>query len=148
MTIELYKNTFVTLEEAQNYFDERFNSDVWSDLDTDVQEKLLVSASKKVSRFDFVGKPLSVEQPMAFPRNFDMPQDIKDAVCEESISMLETKDDVHLQNQNDNISSISLGAGSVSYNKTLADACEQELVSKTAEFLVKKWTKRGYNLPC
>ena len=30
MTIVLYENSFVTLDEAEAYFDERFDSDAWT----------------------------------------------------------------------------------------------------------------------
>ena len=91
MTLVLFQNSFVTLEEAEAYFDERFDSDKWTNPDSmpedGVKEKLLITASRKINRFDFVGKPLENDQPMAFPRDFELPQDIKDAECEEAYSM-------------------------------------------------------------
>lgn len=147
MTLELYKNTFVTLEEAEAYFDERFGSEKWFDKDlTDkTKEQLLVTASKKISSFDFVGSALEPGQPMAFPRDYEMPQDIKDAVCEEAYSMLNQEASVHKKNQEANISSISLGVGSVSYNSTASAVGEDSVLdSKAALNLVKKWVKKGF----
>ena len=144
MTLELYKNTFVTLEEAEAYFDERFGSDKWVESDNLAKEKLLITASKKISALDFVGSPLEVGQKMAFPRNFELPQDIKDAVCEEAYILLLHCDDVHKFNQENNISSISLGVGSVSYNQTGLNTLESALVSKEAQRLVRKWLKKGF----
>lgn len=147
MTLELYKNTFVTLEEAEAYFDERFGSEKWFDKDlTDkTKEQLLVTASKKISSFDFVGSALEPGQPMAFPRDYEMPQDIKDAVCEEAYSMLNQEASVHKKNQEANISSISLGVGSVSYNSTASVVGEDSVLdSKAALNLVKKWVKKGF----
>ena len=64
MTLELYKNTFVILEEADAYFDERFGSDKWTDesqkINNETKEKLLITASRKISALDFVGSPLDV----------------------------------------------------------------------------------------
>lgn len=148
MTIELYKNSFITLEEANVYFDERYDSNEWFALEASEQEKLLIGASKKISSFDFVGKPLEKNQPMAFPRDFETPQDIKDAVCEEAIAFAQKSKSVHLLNQEENISSISLGAGSVSYTSTSNSDEAKLLVSPTAIYLVKKWIKKGYNIPC
>lgn len=147
MTLELYKNTFVTLEEAEAYFDERFGSEKWFDKDlTDkTKEQLLVTASKKISSFDFVGSALEPGQPMAFPRDYEMPQDVKDAVCEEAYSMLNQEVSVHKKNQEANISSISLGVGSVSYNSTASAVGEDSVLdSKAALNLVKKWVKKGF----
>ena len=147
MTIELYKNSFVTLEDAQIYFEERYDSNEWFELDDKEKEQLLVQASKKTNALDFVGKKLDKSQPMEFPRNFDLPQDIKNAVCEEAIAIIKNKNNSHLDNINNNISSISLGAGSVSYQKNSQNNEENLFVSKTAFHLTKKWTKKGYNSP-
>src|SRR5574344_1167567 len=102
MTIVLYQNSLITLEDAQTYFDERYDSNNWLQSDTTTQEKLLVSASKKISTFDFVGRQESAQQPLAFPRDFDLPQDIKDAVCEEAISLISKSNDAHFKNQESN----------------------------------------------
>ena len=147
MTIELYKNSLVTLDEAQNYFEERYDSNKWFEQDEKTQEKLLITASKKLSKFDFVGVPINTSQPLAFPRDFEMPQDIKDAVCEEAISLIQKSQSVHLENQAQNISSISLGAGSVSYTNSSKSDESKLLISSTALYLVKKWIKKGYNIP-
>lgn len=148
MTLELYKNSFVTLEEAEVYFDERFDSDAWTNPDSKpddgVKEKLLITASKKINAFDFVGAPLEKGQAMAFPRDYDLPQDIKDAVCEEAYSLLTQEAGIHKKNQESNISSISLGAGSVSYNAPTGFSEEKILYSSTALYLVKKWVKVGF----
>lgn len=147
MTIDLYKNTLVTLEDAQIYFEERFDSEKWFEQDEETKEKLLTTASKKISKFDFVGNPLDIQQPLAFPRDFDIPQDIKDAVCEEAFALIQKNQNVHLINQEQNISSISLGAGSVSYANTSKSDESKLLISSTALYLVKKWIKKGYNIP-
>ncbi len=146
MTLELYKNTFVTLDEAEAYFDERFDSEKWFDenLTDKAKEQLLITASKKISSFDFVGSALEPGQLMAFPRDYDMPQDIKDAVCEEAYAILTQEVSVHKKNQEANISSISLGVGSVSYNSAATVGEDSVLDSKAALNLVKKWVKKGF----
>lgn len=145
MTLKLYKDTFVLLDEAEAYFDERFDSQKWIDIsDNLVKEKLLITASKKISAFDFVGSPLDVGQKMAFPRNYDLPQDIKDAVCEEAYALLSKEFDIHKQNQENNIASISLGVGSISYNQSGLQCSESLLVSDKAKKLVQKWLKKGF----
>ena len=147
MTIELYKNSFVTLEDAQTYFEERYDSNDWFALEEEDKEKLLITASKKINTFDFVGEQLAKDQPMAFPRDYALPQDIKDAVCEEAISLISKADSIHAKNQEDNITSISLGAGSVSYGAGSNSDEKKLLASSTALYLVKKWIKKGYYMP-
>ena len=51
---------------------------------------------------------------------------------------------VHKKNQEANISSISLGVGSVSYNSTSLVGEDSVLDSKAALNLVKKWVKKGF----
>lgn len=144
MTIELYKNTLVMPQEAQVYFEERFDSDKWFELDDVAKEKLLITASKRVSVFDYVGNKEDESQLLAFPRDFETPQDIKDAVCEEAISLAELTGNVHGENKKQGITSISLGVGSVSYAAGVSMGEAQMLVSESAVYLVKKWVKKGY----
>ena len=140
------KNSFISLEDADAYFDERFDSKEWLDADEEVKEQLLITATKKINMFDFIGEKNEVSQPLEFPRKFGTPQDIKDAVCEEAISLLKDETNVHKKNQEDNISSISLGVGSVSYNTSKSDSGVTVLVSKIACRLVQKWVKKGFSI--
>lgn len=148
MTIELYKNSLISKEDALLYFQERYGSQKWFELTDEAQEQLLVSASKKINRFDFVGEKSEDTQPMEFPRNFDLPQDIKDAVCEEAISIAETNGSVHEDNKKANVKSVSLGAGSITYGDVILTEEESQLVSSNALYLVKKWVKKGYSFGC
>ncbi len=141
MGIELYKNSFVTLEEAELYFQERFDSKKWFELAESDKEKVLITASKKINKADYIGQKIDKSQPMEFPRNFDMPQDIKDAVCEEALTMAVMNDSVHYRNQQNNIKSLGLGSGSISYGENFK---EGELLSAEAAYLVEKWVKKGF----
>lgn len=148
MTIELYKNSLISKEDASLYFEERYDSRKWFELTEENQEKLLISASRKINRFDFVGEKADAGQPMEFPRNYDMPQDIKDAVCEEAISMAQCAGSVHEENMKAGIKSISLGTGSISYGDSAVSEESRQLCSDSALYLVKKWVKKGYMFGC
>ena len=144
MTIELYKNSLISFDDAQIYFDERFDSNSWLSLDTSQQELLLISASKKISSLDFVGEKLNINQPLAFPRNYEIPQDIKNAVCEEALAIFLNINNIHSKNKENNISSINLGVGSITYNTN--NNCDETeiLFSSTARQLVKKCLRKGF----
>lgn len=144
MAIELYKNSLITLEEAELYFDERYDSKEWFNLDKKEKETILITASQKINSFDFIGSKLIQNQPMEFPRNYELPQDIKNAVCEEAIKLLKNNKNIHQQNQENNISSINLGDSSVSYK--FSKPIEHSLASNLAYQLIQKWIKKGYNL--
>ena len=146
MTIELYKNSLISKEDASLYFQERYGSQKWFELTEEDQEKLLISASRKINRFDFVGEKAELGQTMQFPRNYGMPQDIKDAVCEEAVSMAQNSDNVHTENKKSGIKSISMGSGSITYNDKTFSEEDGQLLSENALYLVKKWVKKGYNV--
>lgn len=148
MSLELYKNSFVTLEEANDYFEDRFESESWSLLEDTDKEKLLITASQKINAFDYVGVKENASQLLEFPRNYGTPHDVKDAVCEEAIAIAQKSKDVHKLNQDANITSISLGVGSVSYGGVSKSEEANLLVSITALYLVKRWVKKGFYIPC
>ncbi|MGI9548923.1 MAG: DnaT-like ssDNA-binding protein [Bdellovibrionales bacterium] len=61
-------NSFVSVAEANTYFDNNFNTDEW--LDSPEQEKALVTASGILNRLSWKGTATpSVAYPLAFPRN-------------------------------------------------------------------------------
>lgn len=148
MTIEIYKNSLVSLEEAQGYFEERFDSDKWFTLEEADKEKLLITASKRVSMFEYVGEKADEAQVLAFPRDYAMPLEIKDAVCEEAIVLAQRAGTVHESNQKLGIQSISLGTGSISYEASPVGEEAKILVSEAARYLVKKWVKKGFQFSC
>ena len=54
MTITLYENSFVTVETADSYFQNRPNSEAWADLTTLKKEQALIFATMKINNFNFV----------------------------------------------------------------------------------------------
>lgn len=94
------KISIVNIEEANQYFDERFDSGCWFALNDSEKFYALCLASKKLNYFDFVGEKTTPEQYLAFPRDYAIPQDIKDAVCEEAYTFvskcINSKNAVHL----------------------------------------------------
>ena len=45
--LEIYKNSYVTLEEAGEYFSEKLDADFWKGLDDSKKEKALITASRR-----------------------------------------------------------------------------------------------------
>ena len=148
MVLKLYENTYITLDEAQQYFDERFNSEVWIEAADEDKQKALITASKRIDRLNFIGEKAVRGQEMEFPRTFcavdaaAVPTDVKEAVCEEAIELLAHSGSVHLINQELGIQSVSLGGGSVSYK----DIKLGGLLSKEAYKLVSKWLQKGFDI--
>lgn len=144
--IELFKNSYVTTDTADYYFDERLNSEIWEKTADKDKERALITASKKLDNLNYIGEKESQKQPMAFPRIFasfnGIPADIEEAVCEEAIALLEYGNTVHSKNRELGIQSVSLGTGSVSYSEMK----QAGLLSSDAYRLVSKWICKGFDI--
>ena len=143
MTLTLFENTFVTLDEANNYFNNRPNSDLWTNLSSSEKEQALQFATLKINCLPFVGSKLSANQPLEFPRNFSpqMPNEIKYAVCEEAFVTVQNS--VHSQNKMLGISSMTVGSSSVSY--TNSDSVNV-VISNQANAFLSKWLAKNFNM--
>ena len=82
---------YLTVLQAQVYFDERLNSECWEDSDLSDQTKALTQATRHVDNLNYRGVKTSVDQERQFPRDSDteVPQDVLEAVCEEALALLE-----------------------------------------------------------
>lgn len=89
-------DSYVTLTEANAYFDARFGSDAWTALATDaLKEKALKQATRHIDRFRFWGTKGDAAQALQFPRGDPpvtatvavVPQSVKDAQCEEALAV-------------------------------------------------------------
>lgn len=143
MTIFLYENSFVTVDTADLYFQNRPNSEAWADLSVLKKEQALIFATMKINNFNFVGNKKSQSQKLEFPRDFspELPLEIQYAVCEEAFAILFPSP--HFENRQKGISSVSLGNSSVSY-------FDREnwgvLLSVDALNFVSKWTVKNYDI--
>ncbi len=143
MTIILYENSFVTLDMADLYFQNRPQSERWFDLSALKKEQALIFATMKVNNFNFIGRKKSFSQKLEFPRDFEpeMPIEIQNAVCEEAFAILFPSP--HSENRLKGISSVTLGNSSVSYfdRENLG-----VLLSEEALIFVSKWTVKNYDI--
>ena len=143
MTLTLYENTFISLDEANAYFNGRPHSEIWQSLSNTEKEQALIFATLKINSKHFVGSKLSAEQPLEFPRDFypQIPAEIQYAVCEEAFVIAENS--VHSKNKELGISSITLGSSSISYS--ISAACDIILSQQASAFL-SKWLAKSFNI--
>ncbi len=139
--LEIYKNTYVTIEEADEYFNEKLGADFWADLDETSKEKALVTASRQIDIQPFLGRKADPEQEMSFPRiirgkKYDVLNRIKAAVCEQTFELFSND-----YENTSNVKSISLGAASI----TFADNANFELSSET-KLLLSGLLKTGFDI--
>ena len=112
-------SSYVTIQEAQDYFTNRLHSGLWDNTSVQNRQKALAEATAAIDRLRFVGDKNTVyvsrlaggdddaltaafvAQELEFPRGTDedIPSDIIAACCEEAFSRLDGKDpDEELEN--------------------------------------------------
>lgn len=119
VTLEVGTNTYISLEDAAAYFNERLYCDAWEAASNDNQARALIMATNHVDRLALVGRKKSCAQALQFPRCYppgsmlsqveyvgnlpepaadgyvcdtDIPQIVKDACCEQALFLLGLSD--------------------------------------------------------
>ncbi len=94
-------NSYLTLPDANTYFESRANSSIWTAItDDEIKKQLLITATKTIDYNDFLGtrEDTTTPQALKFPRiglplqdgiSYDsvIPKDIKEATCELAIHL-------------------------------------------------------------
>ena len=86
---------YLTIIEAQLYFDGRLGTECWDNITDDViRNKALLQSTRAIDRLNFRGEKADANQDLQFPRADDLavPDDIKCACAEETLALLEGKD--------------------------------------------------------
>jgi hypothetical protein len=68
MALEKGVNSYVTVAEADAYFADRLEADVWSGSSAAVKAQALITATSIIDQYEFLGEAVSDTQPLAFPR--------------------------------------------------------------------------------
>ena len=161
-------NCYVTLDEANDYFSTRLGADYWNTLEDVQKEKALISATKKIDRLSFIGYKQDSKQPLQFPRFYyttgcyynglqlaDIPQQLKDAVCEEALTELQYLDanseDVFNNAMTSSYQSLKLGDASITYGSSSGGNQAGQtnytgIMSQNAADLLQGLIKVGFNI--
>ena len=62
------QNSYVTVDTANKYFDNRRDIDEWDDLNSTEKEEVLIQATKDIDMYNFVGERYYDSQNLSFPR--------------------------------------------------------------------------------
>ena len=100
MALEKDVNSYLTVAEADAYFADRLNATAWDGATVENKPKALIQATKAIESMKFLGSRSVSTQKLSFPRSdvyvdnilIDdtiVPQDVKEAVCEYAILMLQ-----------------------------------------------------------
>lgn len=168
--LEVGKNSYITVDEADEYFLGRLGADFWEELKPGQKEKALITATRKIDRFPFIGFKQSPKQVLQFPRCYysnifenvqvaQIPQQLKDAVCEEALTTLQyienNSEDAYNGAIDTNWSSLKLGDASITMgnksasgtNSTGTNSNKGGLLSAEAINLLSGLIKIGFDIP-
>jgi len=129
MALTLNTNSYVSIADANEYFDTRIDSANWFSAITDVKEQALVTATSMVDDNAWLGSAVSSSQALAWPRNnviyysnkmgaqitianTVVPTQVKIAVYEQALHLINNED--VLLGQTTSYESISIGSISLS----------------------------------
>jgi len=100
-------NSYVSLDEADTYFETRLRADDWFETDCEEKEIALVTATSMIDHSRWAGQAVSETQALAWPRigsvfdprlgktvNFvstatEAPQEVQDATCELALHLIQ-----------------------------------------------------------
>lgn len=123
-----YVNSYVTVEEADFYFDSTLQSEEWNKYDTTTKEKALIIATRQIDRLPFSSRKLDINQPLEFPRintNLPFTDGIPDAIayatCEQALFLLKGGSK-RQELQKQGVKSYSLGDLSETFADNLSEA--------------------------
>ncbi len=150
MALVLGTNTYVTMVEADAYFDTRIDAGAWVNAQDDDQESALVTATLILDENQFIGVAVSSTQSLAWPRkgayifdprlgqevNFsvtEIPKRMKQAVLEMAYHLLSNEN--LLDNKTQNFEEISIGT------ITLKDSNNDTTRTPVVPTLVRKYLK-------
>jgi len=125
MTLTVNTNSYVSVADADTYFETRIDSANWTAASTTLKESALVTATFLVDDHAWIGSAVSSSQALAWPRNNAVyndtrlglnitlgntviPSQVKEAVYEQALHLVDNED--VLQGQGQTFESISIGS--------------------------------------
>lgn len=137
-------NTYLSLEDAETYFDGSLNSGAWDSADETIKIKALISAARAIDRQILKGEKYDTDQAMAFPRYIatgdvgDGSQEAKDAQCEEAIERIRRERSNRMQNIRAGVRTFSIG-GPSGLQEELDPAAIRGILSPEARELLRPY---------
>lgn len=144
---------YVTLSEAQEYFEDSLSIGQWLTASTQAQARALRSATRRIDAQPLIGRKLEPSQDHAFPRRYwrdhtdsDVPAAVKAACCEEALSVLQESDDARGLAQAQGVTSVRVGDVSETYTEAMTAQRARDGLSPAARRLLRPWIRRVVTL--
>ena len=136
-TITVGENSYIDIEEANEYFAGRLHAESWGQADDNTKEKALKQATREIDQQPLKGRKTETSQTLAFPRypDSEVPEAVKDACCEVALALLERGNSQRRKLQQEGVQSFSLG----NMSETYAAGAGRGLLSQEAKELLKPW---------
>lgn len=132
-------SAYVSIEQAQEYFESRLHAGAWAEAAEPEKEKALIMAAKAIDRQPLRGRKMDPSQALAFPRypDTEVPEAVKEACCEEALALLGGNSQ-RRKLQQEGVISVTVGSVSETY-ATAGAAGGLGLRSLEAKELLRPW---------
>jgi len=143
-TITVGENSYIDIEEADEYFAGRLHAESWGQADNSTKEKALRQATREIDRQPLTGRKTDTSQTLAFPRypDTEVPEAVKEACCEVALALLERGNSQRRKLQQEGVQSFSLG----NMSETFAAGAGKGLLSQEAKELLRPWLLKAVNI--
>ncbi|MDP9438996.1 MAG: hypothetical protein M3P49_09655 [Actinomycetota bacterium] len=163
MALRLGVNSYVTVPQADSYFQDRLFTEPWDGKPLRQKEQALVMATTKIDRLRLEGEKTYGEgQVLQFPRKLyprssarryfpspfieyshvqtTVPEEVRHAVCEEALALLDYGNNHRIRLQHQGVSSFSTGDGiQESFGAGKGPSSRKKLLSEEAYDLLRPY---------
>jgi Putative DnaT-like ssDNA binding protein len=129
MALVVGTNSYITVADADTYFEHSINADAWKAATEDTKTSALVSATRSLDRQNWQGEKYqdAPTQVLDFPRSgltdsegnsvdeTTVPQEVIDATCEYGLGLIEDNDLASQENTGSNIKVLKAGSAEIEY---------------------------------
>jgi hypothetical protein len=156
MALVLNTNSYVSIADADTYFETRIDSANWVDAEDEIKEQALVTATALIDDNSWIGSAVSSSQALAWPRKNaiynddrlglqvtiaedELPSRVKTAVYEQALHLVNNED--VLMGQTQTFESISVG--SISISDSNGDTTKTPMKPSTALKPIRPLIRKG-----
>lgn len=158
MELIVGKNSYISIQDADEYFSGRLYSEIWTSSNEALKTQALLMASRNMDKLRYKGKRVDINQKLSFPRyiykpagpdeyvnnlernqypvtKIEITDKIKEAQCEEALALLEGIPK-RLKLQHQGVKSIRVGSLSEEYSGKKVKLLSEEALDLLKPYLI------------